>query len=255
MVRAMWSEVASIYRASKKKKDINWFTEWVCRPPAALLVYLLQGTPITPNQITLLSLVVCTAAGAIYVLLPGHLWLVVATLVFELSFVLDCVDGQLARVRNTASPLGHLFDFLVDEIKALLILGCVTIRLWRSSDDELYLLAGITALFALASGMAITSLMRRPEYGARAWTKDGQPAEMKQRTGLVGLGVSALEHLARTIVHYPAYIWLAAALNRIDLYFWVYGAVNVLYLGWVFLAVTWRLCRFPTPAAPTGGDE
>jgi len=36
----MWSDIAAIYRASKKKHDINWFTEWVARPPAAVVVVL-----------------------------------------------------------------------------------------------------------------------------------------------------------------------------------------------------------------------
>src|SRR5688572_8367390 len=149
----MWAEIASIYRVSKKKKDINWWTEWVCRPPAAVFVYLLRNTPITPNQVTILSVLVCAGAGAMFVTLPGHLWVVLAALVFELSFVLDCVDGQLARLRKIASPLGHLFDFLMDEIKAMLIFGCIAIRLWRGSADDLYLWAGLAGLFALASGI------------------------------------------------------------------------------------------------------
>lgn len=252
----MWSEVASIYRASKKKKDINWFTEWVARPPAALFVYALKNTPITPNQVTLLSLLVCAGAGAMYIFLPGHLWLIAATLVFELSFVLDCVDGQLARIRDIASPLGHLFDFLVDELKAMMILGCITVRLWRNTDDELYLLLGVAALYALASGMAFTSFMRRPEYGvAKQWTKDGQPAELKKRSGPVGLMISGLEIVARIVIQYPSWIWLAAAVNRIDLFFWIYSAVNVLYLGQSFLLVTWKLCRFPSAAEAQKGDE
>ena len=64
MVPAMWSDVVAIYRASKKKVDINAFTEWICRPPAAVLVYLLRATPITPNQVTFLSGVVCAGACA-----------------------------------------------------------------------------------------------------------------------------------------------------------------------------------------------
>src|SRR5688500_20195087 len=126
----MWSEVAAIYRASKKRRDINWFTEWVCRPPAALLVYLLRNTRVTPNQITFLSLVVCAGAGALFLFGPGHLGLILAALVFELSFVLDCAAGQLARLRKMASPLGHLLDFLMDEIKAFLLSACISARLW-----------------------------------------------------------------------------------------------------------------------------
>nr|MBA3542734.1 hypothetical protein [Deltaproteobacteria bacterium] len=47
-----FSEIATIYRSSKKKHDINWFTEWIARPPAAAVVYALRNTRITPNQVT-----------------------------------------------------------------------------------------------------------------------------------------------------------------------------------------------------------
>src|SRR5438477_7955593 len=146
----MLSDVVEIYRSSKKKKDINWFTEHVARPPAAVVVYALKGTPITPNQVTFLSALVAAGACAMFALLPGYVWLVAAALVFEFSFVLDCADGQLARLRKTASPLGHLLDFLMDELKAMLLLGCVTVRLWRETDDVRLLIVGLAAQFCLA---------------------------------------------------------------------------------------------------------
>jgi hypothetical protein len=253
----MWKDIAAIYRASKKKKDINWWTEWMCRPPAAIVVYLLRGTRITPNQVTFLSAVVAAGSGLMFALLPGHLWLALAALVFELSFVLDCADGQLARLRKQASPLGHLLDFLMDEIKAMFLFACVAYRLWRGGGEDLYLVVGLAGLFALASGLTLTSFMRRPEYGAPPPTSDGQPAVIARRRGPLGLAVSALEHSARIVVHYPSYIWLCAAVNRIDIYFWAYAAVNALYLGRCLLGVFLRLGRF-APAAGAqvpGGEE
>jgi len=245
------SDIAAIYRTSKKKKDINWWTEWVCRPPAAVVVYALKGTPITPNQVTFLSALVAAGAGAMFALLPGHLWLIAAVLVFEFSFVLDCADGQLARLRKMASPLGHLLDFLMDELKAMFIFGCVAYRLFAGAGDEMYLVVGLGGLFALASGLTLTSFMRRPEYGAPPPTADGQPAVIARRRGPIGLAVTLLEHAARTVVHYPSYIWLCAAVNRIDIYFWAYAGVNALYLARCLLAIFLRLGRFaPREATP-----
>ena len=40
----MWPDIVAIYRASKKKQDINWFTEHVARPPAAVVVYALPAS-------------------------------------------------------------------------------------------------------------------------------------------------------------------------------------------------------------------
>jgi hypothetical protein len=249
----MWSEIVAIYRASKKKRDINRFTEYVARPPAAIVVFFLAKTPITPNQVTFLSAVVAAGAAAMFALLPGYLWLVVAALVFEFSFVLDCADGQLARLRKIASPLGHLLDFLMDELKAMFIYGCVAVRIWQSTGDERILVVGLGGLFCLAAGLSLTSFTRRPEYGAKPITEDGQPADVGGRRGPIGMALGALEWSARIVVHYPQYIWICALANRIDIYFWAYTAVNVLYLAKTMAAILFRLGRFerPRPQATT----
>ena len=240
----MASEIAAIYRASKKKQDINWFTEWVARPPAAVVVYLLRNTRITPNQITFGSALVAAVACALFVAWSTWTGLIVAAAVFEFSFVLDCADGQLARHRKIASPIGHLLDFLMDELKAMLLFGCVAVRLWRELNDERMLVIGLAGLFCLASGIALTSFMRRPEYGAKQMTEDGQPAEVGKRRGPIGMALNVFEWAARFVVHYPQYLFICAVFNRIDIYFWAYAAVNVLYLAMSFLKILMKLGRF-----------
>ena len=92
---------AEVYRKTRKVPDLLW-NAYVCRPLAAVLVDACQATRVTPNQITLAALVVATAAAAILVAVPGYGGLLLGVLVFELSYVLDCADGMLARWRGTA---------------------------------------------------------------------------------------------------------------------------------------------------------
>lgn len=117
------------------------------------------------------------------------------------------------------------------------------------------LLVGIGGLFCLASGIALTSFMRRPEYGAKPPTEDGQPAVVGQRRGPVGMVLNALEFAARIVVHYPQYIWICALANRMDIYFWAYAGVNALYLLKSLAAIMLKLGRFGAPAAATGGNS
>jgi phosphatidylglycerophosphate synthase len=247
------SEIVAIYRASKKKKDINWWTEWVCRPPAAVIVYALRNTRITPNQITFIATFVALGSAAMFILLPGWWGAIAAALVFEFSFVLDCVDGQLARLRRTASTIGHHLDFLMDEIKAFFMFGAVTIRLWRFEADPeqavRYLIVGLAGMACLGAGLSLTTFMRRAEYGAKQPTEEGQPAEMIKRRGPIGLVLTLLEHAARTVVHYPSYLLILALIppGRLDVYFWAYAAVNALYAARSFLQVLVKLGRFQTP--------
>jgi phosphatidylglycerophosphate synthase len=169
---------------------------------------------------------------------------VVAAAVFEFSFVLDCADGMLARLRKMASPLGHLLDFLVDELKAMLLYACVAVRMWRETSDVRMLIVGLAGGFCLAAGLSLTSFTRRPEYGAKPPTEDGQPAEVGGRRGVIGLAITAVEWPARIVVHYPQYLWLVAVLDHIEVFFWAYGAVNALYFLKSFAAIFFRLGRF-----------
>jgi len=240
----MFGEIASIYRASKKKVDINFFTEWVCRPKAAAIVYLLEDTRVTPNQVTFLSILVCAGACALFVWIPGWPGAVAGAATLHVSYLLDCADGMLSRQRKSSSVLGHLLDFLMDEIKAFMVFAAVTIRLWLYSGDTYFLVCGLGGLVALSSGIAITSFTRRPEYGAKQPTADGQPHESKRRLGVVGLAIGSFEAAARLLVHYPQYTWICAIFDRMDVYFWAYGGVNILYLGYMFLGILVKLGRF-----------
>ncbi|HWA77633.1 MAG TPA: CDP-alcohol phosphatidyltransferase family protein [Polyangiaceae bacterium] len=229
-----------VYLKTRKVPDLFW-NLYVCRPIAAVLVDGLKNTRVTPNQITMSALVVATVASLILLAVPGWLGLVLGILVFEFSYVLDCADGMLARLRGTASPTGHLLDFLMDEIKAFILLAAVAARLFLERQEPRFLLIGLFGLVALASGVALTTFIRRPEVAGPA-----VKGEERARRGPLAL----MEGLAKFVIHYPSYIWLAAALGRIDFYFYPYVVVNGLYAARALLSVALRFARFePSPRA------
>ena len=112
------------YRKTLKAPEIEERLDvGVFRPMAFLLVRLLTPTSITPNQITLLSIVVGVAAGwAIGLGTPASMaWGAFGVLLYN---VLDCADGMLARVRKLRSPLGYVLDGLAGYVgTAAIILG------------------------------------------------------------------------------------------------------------------------------------
>jgi phosphatidylglycerophosphate synthase len=226
---------AEVYRKTRKVPDLFW-NAYVCRPVAAVLVDACKGTRLTPNQITLSALLVATASAAILLLVPGRLGLVAGILLFELSYVLDCADGMLARWRGTASPVGHLLDFLMDEIKAFVLLAAIATRLFLEQNEPRFLLLGLAGLVALASGVALTTFVRRPEVAG--------PAPVTAAPRARGGPLALVEQLAKFVIHYPSYIWLAAAVGHIELYFYPYVAVNALYAARALLSVAFRFGRF-----------
>lgn len=78
-------------------------------PIAKRFVAVLKNTIITPNQVTYFSVLIGFASG--YSFSQGS-WVssVTGGLLLELTLILDCVDGQLARAKNMASDWGRLID-------------------------------------------------------------------------------------------------------------------------------------------------
>jgi hypothetical protein len=250
----MFSRIRETYRRTAKAKDIFW-NRYVARPLASVLVAALERTAVTPNQITIASLLVFLVAAGIMIVLPGHGGLAIAVAVIELSYVLDCVDGQLARMRGSSSPIGAHFDFLMDELKAFILVAATAGRLWDASGNPRTLMEGLLGLVAVASGISLTGFMRRPEYRAATGAVvsrgsgdygDGPPpppAEPARPPSLVRRVIGLVESLGKFLVHYPSYLVYVAIFDRLDIFLHVYAAVNAAYAARAMLGVTLRLGR------------
>jgi phosphatidylglycerophosphate synthase len=248
--------IAQVYRATLKREDIL-FNVYVCRPPAALLVYLLRNTRVAPNQVTFFSLFVSLVAAVCFCAVPWPLGLWLGVGIYELSYVFDKVDGMLARYRGVQSASGHLLDFLMDEIKAFVTLAAVATGAYLHTGHVELLLLGLFGVVCLASGIGMTTFTRRPEVVAALRTlaqpeaappqpissAPADPAMAEQALveakrvaaathssrSLVGRAVRAAEALGRFFIHFPSYIWLAAVLSDARLFLYPYVAVNALY--------------------------
>src|SRR5450432_3697404 len=95
---------------------------WVHRPPAYVLARILMPTPVSPNSVTVGSIILGLAAGAaIFASFPWHLQ-AAGVLIFS-SAVLDCADGQLARLRKSSSAFGRMLDGVADLVVSSVVVG------------------------------------------------------------------------------------------------------------------------------------
>lgn len=206
------AEIARIYRDSKKDQDIFW-NVWIARPLAAVLLYFLKRTPITPNQVTFLGAVAFLGVAAALIFIPGWTGMLVAAAVLEFAYILDCADGQLARLKSMTSEVGAYLDFLIDEVKALILVGAFSVRLWMVEDEVYWLLVGLGAMALVSIATSLTNFVRRPEYAGRD-IKPGESARRKgtRPKGLVPKVLWAVQSLASWLVHYPSwFVYLALA--------------------------------------------
>jgi phosphatidylglycerophosphate synthase len=245
---SVFAAAADIYRRTRKPNDIIW-NRLVARPLAAVVVVPLARTGITPNQVTFATLPVFLAGAAVLALLPTWGALIAGAAIIELSYVLDCADGQLARLKGTSSPVGAHLDFLMDELKAFTLIAAIAIRLWLPDRDPRWLLEGLAGLVIVAGAISLTTFLRRPEYAAATG------AAVSQGTGDYGEGfakpggparrspLALVEAVGRFVVHYPSHIWLVALVNRIDIFLHAYVLMNAAYGARAFLSMTRALGR------------
>jgi hypothetical protein len=124
---------------------------WVHRPLAYLLTKALYPTPVSPNLVTFISILFGLAgAAALVVPFEGHM--VVAGLCIFSSAVLDCADGQLARMRGTSSAFGRMLDGVADLVVSAATVSAVTY--WLG-----YKYSGTPWLAALMVGLAIVTIV------------------------------------------------------------------------------------------------
>ena len=249
----MLSDIRAIYRQTLKKREHPWIV-YLTRPFAAVVVYALSGTRVTPNQVTL-SAFLTSLVGA-GVMLGWTTWpgLIAAVLIYQLAYVLDCADGQLARHRGVSSKAGHLLDFMMDELKAKILYGAVAIRLYRVHDDPLYLIVGVGGVALISMALSLTTFTRRPEYleatapPSREAGADAPAAAPPARPSPLRRAVGLVEWVAQQMMNYPTYIVILAFLNAVEVYFWMYLGVYFVYTARMFLVITLKLGR-PAPRA------
>jgi phosphatidylglycerophosphate synthase len=94
-----------------RRNSEHWTGDLYQRRLSPYLTRVLLGTAITANGVTVLMIVTGAAAGAA-LLVPGLLGAVLAAVLGQLQMLWDCCDGEVARWRQTFSPVGFFLDKL-----------------------------------------------------------------------------------------------------------------------------------------------
>lgn len=84
-----------------------------------LTVLVVNRTRITPNAITVTSLVLRVFAALAF-FLADRPWLAAGACAFYFAYVLDCMDGAVARLRKQSSEFGRFLDHVGDLVGGVL---------------------------------------------------------------------------------------------------------------------------------------
>ena len=105
---------------------------FLLRPIAFILVKLLYYSPVTPNQVSVSSMIFGISSGLCFSKgTPGSFAL--AGMFYGIALILDCADGMLARIKKNGTPTGRIVDGLTDYINGIAIFTGLGIGLSKMS--------------------------------------------------------------------------------------------------------------------------
>jgi phosphatidylglycerophosphate synthase len=155
------------------KRNDAWWTAFVIDPVAAPLAFALRDRPIvTPNRISAVSALVAVASAACFAAgaLEG------GALLFQLSFLLDCMDGKLAGLQGRTDPLGRMADVASDAVRVAFCSTGLAIALARNGEfvvDGIPLAAALVCLYVGVRTAVAAIAIARPAAGISAGGEHG----------------------------------------------------------------------------------
>lgn len=115
----------------------RFFNRPLGRPLSKLLVH----TPISPNQVSIASILIGVASAWFFA--TGNF--VAGALIFQLCAIIDCVDGDLARALFKQSRLGKWLDLGGDQVVHFSVFAAIGIGVARTDPSVPALALGASA--------------------------------------------------------------------------------------------------------------
>lgn len=159
--RNSWHEFELRCQKPDHRRIGNWMARRVARPLALRITWVLAPTGISAHAMTFLALLTAMGAAAAFAIGTTSSWLA-AAVALQFWYLLDHVDGQLARYSRKETLDGAALDYLMHHVVNLLVPLGLGWGLFRQSGSEYWMLVGVMA----AVGLLLIGLIHDVRYKA-----------------------------------------------------------------------------------------
>lgn len=183
------------------------FNRPVGRPFSRMLIH----TPVTPNMISVSATLLGLVAAFLFAQgTPG--WSIAAALLFQVSAILDCMDGDVARVVFKESPLGKWLDIVGDQVVHIGVFLGIAIGVGvRDGVPEAEWLGGMAAAGAAISFAVVLRGMKSGASGGGGMLGRLLDAATNRDFSVLVLVLALMDRLVW-------FLWLAAVGSHV---FWM----------------------------------
>jgi phosphatidylglycerophosphate synthase len=143
-------EISQPVSVTGRSTSEHWIADLYQRRLSPYLTRLLLRTPISANGVTWLMIVTGASIGPA-LLIQGWVGIALALFLSQLQMLIDCCDGEVARWRETKSPMGIFLDKLGHYLAESLIPICFGLRLanWPNESINSTIYPYLGALLAI----------------------------------------------------------------------------------------------------------
>jgi len=230
------SEIKRLYVAQKLRDEMRgeWgaavFYRWISFFISALFI----KCGVSANTVTGISIILCLLLPLVLLVNPDEAYIYLALGGFTIA-ILDCVDGNIARVTNTTSAKGQYIDFIADIFYRTSLYATLGFIVQAAYSNDFFMIRFAGFFCLMAAILAVTARLCRIYVEKRF--PDVRPAGSGNDQGSLAHNiksyifsfVSGLDHLL------PIFILIAGIYGML---FWVmiwilfYSLLDFIYTQW-----------------------
>ena len=195
----------------------GWVDTYFNRKVSALLSRLFLALRLSPNAITLVATAIGLLAAAAF---AGGSYAagLAGALLFQLSTIVDCCDGEVARLTFTESPFGERLDIMTDNVVHMAIFAgigwgaFVAQGGWQNAHPLAWLPLALGGAAVFANVMSLWLVTRAKTLQARQAWQDPEratPVEFILKN-MASRDFSVLLLLFALVGKLPWFLWLTA---------------------------------------------
>jgi phosphatidylglycerophosphate synthase len=225
----------------------NWADQVYPKLANKLLPVATKVPGLTPNIVTISSFVLYVLGClALFINFPYHL--IFTAIALPVAYVLDCLDGQLARTTKHSSVIGDYLDKTLDVLKIYVITISLAIAMYMQTQQVLYIFLGFTACFFFNFRYYIkletmfSAVNRDKDYLTKSREKRYELYETfgkKYKTWSKTFGgkVKTFLHKNRAIfavdeAEFVTFTAIAALFNQLGLVLWIFAISQTVFAFW-----------------------
>ena len=206
--------------AEKKQSDGLW-TVYILRPLSIPVSWLALKFGLSANAVSYISAFFSIGGGLLFGI-PGFLGPFLGAILLNFFSILDCVDGNIARVTKTASPWGGWADAVMGNVAYTSVFLATGVYVYlRTGWWPVLLITSITSSANLLTRAAYQKYRNIESESEKAESSVSLEQKLAENAGITGFLMPAL-----IISHFfGGMIWIV----WFNLFFYLGGCIFTIY--------------------------